>query len=329
MPDCANNTGAKSLSPVVHPVISYYVADCSDSKSELLTGLDSRQAVNKYVETMNKAMTYPLIGIEMHDDLAGIFSLKGGLGPYIYDGSNINDAPLHDRYLRKIPEFVDGIKELTRVLMASGCPVHNGKVFLDEYKDIISVNGIQYKSYYNSLNTREICHDISSDESRKKSDAIQIMAEWFINQNIVTDDDILIPSPQHTGRAEYTLAVAELVSEKTGARIADVLRCTPREPLYMQKKAGRQVLETTLYLDGKIPENHRLFLVDNVISTGATFNKAKSLIPDIIPLVYALTGNANLSFRNNRYYAGYQAEQDHLTDKGHCRHKKHEDYMGR
>ena len=310
----------KNLSAIVHPEVSYFVASNIEFEEELFSGLSLEEALAKYEELMSEDHSgyIPCIGIDTKDG-SMYDSGPEGHGQVIYAGKIIEDVLKDIKYFKKMPEYVDAMKKLTEALMANGYTVENGNEFLESHKDIIEVNGIKYNSYYNSLKTREICHNIAGDDLDKRNEAVKTMADWFINQNIIGPDDILIPAPQHTGNAEYTKEIAELVSKTTGAEIADILKCEPHEPLYEQKQAATPDLDPKLYVNGNIPEGKRLVLIDNVISTGVTFNEANKLIPGITPMVYAITDNANLRYQYEQYYAGtlkrqnytiYQLKQD-------------------
>ena len=310
----------KNLSAIVHPEVSYFVASNIEFEEELFSGLSLEEALAKYEELMSEDHSgyIPCIGIDTKDG-SMYDSGPEGHGQVIYAGKIIEDVLKDIKYFKKMPEYVDAMKKLTEALMANGYTVENGNEFLESHKDIIEVNGIKYNSYYNSLKTREICHNIAGDDLDKRNEAVKTMADWFINQNIIGPDDILIPAPQHTGNAEYTKEIAELVSKTTGAEIADILKCEPQEPLYEQKQAATPDLDPKLYVNGNIPEGKRLVLIDNVISTGVTFNEANKLIPGITPMVYAITDNANLRYQYEQYYAGtlkrqnytiYQLKQD-------------------
>ena len=104
----------------------------------------------------------------------------------------------------------------------------------------------------------------------------------------VTENSVIVPAPNHCGKACYTLEIARVLSKRTGARIEDVLFSLPRETLYSLKQKGKDA-SYTMYLRHGVKGEDILFL-DNVIDTGATFKKAKALIPTLKPLVYATTG---------------------------------------
>lgn len=145
------------------------------------------------------------------------------------------------------------------------------------------------RSYYGEPGVREICHAVKqSEDAELKKPAIRIIADDLISRGIVTENDILIPAPQHTGNAEYTREIAERIASVTGARVADILKCIPHISLYEQKETGA-VPELNLYIAGGLPKGKPYFFVDNVISTGTTFRKVNQLFcMKLKPLVYAI-----------------------------------------
>ena len=145
-------------------------------------------------------------------------------------------------------------------------------------------------SYYHTAGVRKTCHDVKQNENQM---LIKKIAEDLISRDIVQPGDVLIPAPQHNGNAEYTKDIANMVSEKTGAVVADVLKCVPHSSLYEQKKEGEKPM-LTLYLDGKIPSGKKLYFIDNVISSGLTFRLANELLHfRLQPLVYAVDETKN------------------------------------
>ena len=152
-------------------------------------------------------------------------------------------------------------------------------------------------SYYGYPGVRRLCHAVKQGvDISARCRAIKVISGYLSREASflsVGAGDILVPAPQHTGRAEYTLDIARAISDRTGAHIADVLACEPRKSLYdMKKYHGIDTVSTAgLYLIKDIPsadEGRRIFFVDNVISTGTTFRNARTLIKGIKPLVFAL-----------------------------------------
>ena len=145
-----------------------------------------------------------------------------------------------------------------------------------------------FKDYYRSPGAREACHAVKQTaDAAARAQAVKDMAEFFAASGAVRDGSVLIPAPQHSGRAEYTKDIAGAVSRMTGAAVADVLKCRPHEPLYDAKRAGRKE-GLFFWLDGEIPEGNEIFFLDNVVSTGMTFFAARRVTGAALkPLVYA------------------------------------------
>ena len=145
-----------------------------------------------------------------------------------------------------------------------------------------------FLDYYDPV-VRGTCHLLKDSQNNTSfNEAIQEVAIQMVKTGMVGINDILIPAPGHEGRSTYTRYIAGIVAYKTGAHVADILRCEPHEPLYDIKTRG-EYPHIRFYLEGKIPKNKRLFFVDNVIATGYTFLTADGLFNGkLIPLVYAV-----------------------------------------
>lgn len=137
---------------------------------------------------------------------------------------------------------------------------------------------------YDIPRIREICHGIKECDMN----CLQTAADFFLNAGVVQENDVLIPAPQHTGRAEYTLQMAQMVAKETGAVVADCLYRLQGESLYKAKQEGRNV-PPVFWMNGSIPAG-RLIFVDNVIDTGVTFRAAEKAVGrEMEPLVFACT----------------------------------------
>ena len=149
---------------------------------------------------------------------------------------------------------------------------------------------LKYHSYYSDPGIREVCHAVKqSTDLDARQASINSMADYFSNLGVFDSSCILIPAPQHSGNAEYTKTISEIVSKRTGATMLDIVKCQPHEPLYDQKYKGNKVLDLDLYLAGKVPEGKKIILIDNVISTGETVFKISNLLKKpVIPVVYAI-----------------------------------------
>lgn len=150
---------------------------------------------------------------------------------------------------------------------------------------------MEYLDYHNEK-VYTLCHHIKNGTDKQQKEAIKIMAEYMSKHEELGPWAVLIPAPNHRGRAEYTKLLAEEISRLTGAKVADMLRCSPHKPLYELRKEG-EFDKFAMFYDEKAGEGvataRNRFFVDNVMSRGTTYNAARDLLgPDLIPLVYAV-----------------------------------------
>ena len=137
-------------------------------------------------------------------------------------------------------------------------------------------------NYYEGC-VRDICHAVKSSDKN----AVRQMADWYIRTGEIDEKCVLVPVPQHTGKADYTLEISELVARGLGCRVADILRSVPHEMLYSQKKKRSKNLHIGLYRGGSVDGKSRIFLIDNVISTGLTMRSCMRLVPGATPFAFA------------------------------------------
>lgn len=159
---------------------------------------------------------------------------------------------------------------------------------------------------YRAEGASDDAHNVKSDnpDLLKKKIAINRIAKYIIDQNVLTPKDYIVPAPQHTGRAEYTLDIAKIISKETGCKIADILGCKPRDTLYnLKKKHGAKSIEDSgLYLLTKKFPKYNVWFLDNVTATGTTFNDARKLIPHLKPLIYSVSPRLKIKTKNRRIY---------------------------
>lgn len=136
-------------------------------------------------------------------------------------------------------------------------------------------------------------YDVVYGVKQHNPDAIKEMA--YELAKMIDEDCILIPAPQHTGNAEYTLQICEIIEKVSPYKITilDVLNCDPRDTLYNMKKKVKKITKDTQFSSGiKLKTSlddieGPIYFVDNVIATGTTLKDAQKLIPNIRPLVFA------------------------------------------
>ena len=173
--------------------------------------------------------------------------------------------------------------------------------------------GLKAKSYYNSKDTRKICHDVKkNDNSDEYKFAIETIAKYHASQLKNKEKCVLIPAPNHSGKAEYTYQIARHIMLNspvpTRFMIKDILGCKPHDTLYDLKKYGKEP-DFSFFLNDESFDYKILkeagwgfYFVDNNIATGYTFNKAAELIPEIIPLPYAIGDFAKVGYLNGKYF---------------------------
>ena len=181
-----------------------------------------------------------------------------------------------------------------------------------EYKGPFVAPGSQItaRSYYNSKGTRELCHVIKEADrnSEEYKNAIEKAASYIAEHIHKSRHTYLVPAPNHNGKAEYTYDIARIVGLKINAPVFNILECKPHETLYEQKKKNLEP-DVELFLNdyGKsvisnFPEGRNyIYLIDNCISTGLTFNRAAELINGLIPAVYAIGNFAEVKYVNEKY----------------------------
>ena len=89
---------------------------------------------------------------------------------------------------------------------------------------------------------------------------------------MLVDECVVIPMPSHTGEARQMLSVANLLPGRR--TVADVLRCSPHESSYAQKKDGFTPSDIDMWCGGLPKLGQPVYIIDNVICTGVTAGAA-------------------------------------------------------
>lgn len=114
---------------------------------------------------------------------------------------------------------------------------------------------------------QKLAHGVKTRDTKVIAQVADLMAP------LIPKDAVLVPAPSHTGKATDMLDLANAISERTGAPVADVLTSGERDSQYEAKYAGRPlsaaemgiVAATESLPAGKIP-----VVIDNVVDTGNT-----------------------------------------------------------
>lgn len=137
---------------------------------------------------------------------------------------------------------------------------------------LMAVAGIMpYMSYENNyLLVRKDARSIKSMDQ----DVIERTADKLAP--FIPKDAVLVPIPSHSGRTTDMLALAEAISDRTGAEVSDILRCKPHQSQYEAKKEEKPLTpeEIGMTATRKIPMTKIPIFIDNVIDTGATAEAA-------------------------------------------------------
>lgn len=139
----------------------------------------------------------------------------------------------------------------------------------------------------------------------KKNDITAITLAALLLSKIVTPNAVLIPIPQSSGKAEYTLEIARTIQIiRHDCEVADILSGTPRKKLYDVKKTKSSLkgVRTGLKVKGDadcksaLQSNPNVFLLDNVVNTGFTFDRARKALKKfakVEPSLLAISATSN------------------------------------
>lgn len=123
---------------------------------------------------------------------------------------------------------------------------------------------------------RHLAHGVKDGDA----DCMRCAARLF--DLMLPDECIIVPMPSHVGSARNMLVVANMVATLCTKRVVcDVLRCDPHLSSYDTKKLGltpdkiqMRVEPSCAVLAGKV------FIIDNVVASGATASAALKAIPE-------------------------------------------------
>lgn len=139
----------------------------------------------------------------------------------------------------------------------------------------------------------------------KKNDTTAICIAALLLSQILTPNAVLIPVPQSSGKAEYTLEIAKTIQIiRHDCEVIDILSGTPRKKLYDIKKSQSSLKGVRTGLKVKdeadckqtLLSNPNVFLLDNVINTGFTFNRARKALrkyAKVEPSLLAISATSN------------------------------------
>ena len=178
-----------------------------------------------------------------------------------------------------------------------------------------------FKQKYSDPVIREICHGIKD----RDLEALKMMKHFILDDGMIRKGDLIIPAPQHEGKAIYTLKIAEMIAEETGAVVIDILHSQQRKTMHEQKLSGT-VSAPLFFADYQNqPRDKRIFFLDNVIDTGTTLKAAEQAVGQkLMPLVYAYTDRApdNLVEERRNIHMGRDDDIRHDPFRGRIKYQK-------
>ena len=138
---------------------------------------------------------------------------------------------------------------------------------------------------------------------------------------------VLVPIPNHFGKAVYTKALAEELSRRTGIPTWDILSCRPHIPLHYAKKNDLKpegiYLKLSLYR--QVPRMFTPIIIDNVLDTGYTAGAAIKAVghPDTMLAVLGHTKNhlTNKNYQFNQLATNMEKKQVEPNTKKEVKNK--------
>ena len=122
---------------------------------------------------------------------------------------------------------------------------------------------------------RQLAHGLKDGDYASICKAAEMMADG-IREMAAGRNCVLVPVPNHHGRAVYTKTLANEISRRTGIPTWDILSCRPHMPLHYAKKNDLKpegiYLKLNLYR--QVPEQFTPIVIDNVLDTGYTAGAA-------------------------------------------------------
>lgn len=133
---------------------------------------------------------------------------------------------------------------------------------------------------------REVAYALKKPEKWAVIEAAEIMAPH------ITRASVLVPIPDSRGSTKANRVLAEEIASRSGATILDALSRKSEVPSsHLRRKKGLPGLSPDEHgMSGQIPEHiqkKNIVFIDNVITTGSTFDSAKRQLGGGRGLAYA------------------------------------------
>ncbi len=168
---------------------------------------------------------------------------------------------------------------------------------------------------------RQLAHGLKDGDYASICKAADMMADG-IREMAAGRNCVLVPIPNHRGRAVYTKTLANEISRRTGIPTWDILSCRPHMPLHYAKKNDLKpegiYLKLNLYR--QVPEQFTPIVIDNVLDTGYTAGAAIKAVghPNTMLAVLGHTKNHlnNKNYQFNQLATNMEKKmQEQTSDK--------------
>ena len=168
---------------------------------------------------------------------------------------------------------------------------------------------------------RQLAHGLKAGDYASICKAAELMADG-IREMAAGRNCVLVPIPNHNGRAIYTKTLANEISRRTGIPTWDILSCRPHMPLHYAKKNDLKpegiYLKLNLYR--QVPEQFTPIVIDNVLDTGYTAGAAIKAVghPNTMLAVLGHTKNhlTNKNYQFNQLATNMEKKmQEQPSDK--------------
>ena len=168
---------------------------------------------------------------------------------------------------------------------------------------------------------RQLAHGLKDGDYASICKAADMMADG-IREMAAGRNCVLVPIPNHRGRAVYTKTLANEISRRTGIPTWDILSCRPHMPLHYAKKNDLKpegiYLKLNLYR--QVPEQFTPIVIDNVLDTGYTAGAAIKAVghPNTMLAVLGHTKNhlTNKNYQFNQLATNMEKKmQEQSSDK--------------
>ncbi len=174
---------------------------------------------------------------------------------------------------------------------------------------------------------RQLAHGLKDGDYASICKAAEMMADG-IREMAAGHNCVLVPIPNHHGRAVYTKTLANEISRRTGIPTWDILSCRPHMPLHYAKKNDLKpegiYLKLNLYR--QVPEQFTPIVIDNVLDTGYTAGAAIKAVghPNTMLAVLGHTKNhlTNKNYQFNQLATNMEKKiQEQPSDKKQVKNK--------